>query len=487
LKNILLTIAALFSLAAASFAQSVPQFNHVVVVMEENHGYSSVIGSSSMPYLNSLANKYGLATKYYANTHPSIGNYFMLTTGQIITNNDSYSTTVTADNIVRHLMTAGKTWKSYAESLPSVGYIGGDTNGYVRHHNPFSFFSDVVNSPSEKLNLVPFPQFKTDLANGQLPNFSFVIPNLNDDAHNGTLAQADSWLQTNIAPLIANSTFQQDGLLVILFDEAADSDTSYGGGHIAAVVVSPKVKGAYKSTALVQQQNLLRTLLAALGVNSAPGAAANAALMTDYFGSTAAAPTPTPTPTPTPGACSPAITGVTVCAPTGGTVSTAMLVSAAAKSAYPITAMHIYVDNQLVYNTSAASIYTTVNLTAGNHYVVVQAWNSQGTVYKTPVNVSASGTAPAPTGCTATTTGVTVCSPTAGSTNATSVHVTAAAMASNGIIATAIYDNNNLKWKQNVSKVDTYLTMASGSHYVVVQSWTSSGAVYKTPVSINVQ
>ncbi len=61
------------------------QFGHVFIVMEENHSYSSVIGNPSMPYLNGLANQYGLATNYFANTHPSIGNYFMLTTGQIIT------------------------------------------------------------------------------------------------------------------------------------------------------------------------------------------------------------------------------------------------------------------------------------------------------------------------------------------------------------------------------------------------------------------
>ena len=74
-----------------------------------------------MPYFNSLASQNVLFTQYYANTHPSIGNYFMITTGQIITNNDSFTGTVTQDNIVRHMLTAGKTWKSYAESLPSVG------------------------------------------------------------------------------------------------------------------------------------------------------------------------------------------------------------------------------------------------------------------------------------------------------------------------------------------------------------------------------
>jgi hypothetical protein len=66
------------------------QVNHVFIVMEENHSYSDVIGNPAMPYLNSLAATYSVAQGYYANTHPSIGNYFMLTTGQIITNDDGY-------------------------------------------------------------------------------------------------------------------------------------------------------------------------------------------------------------------------------------------------------------------------------------------------------------------------------------------------------------------------------------------------------------
>ncbi len=87
----------------------VPQFGHVVLVVEENSSYSEVIGNSDMPYLNNLARQYGLATQYFANTHPSIGNYFMLTTGQIITNDDSFTGTVDVDNIVRKLLASGKT------------------------------------------------------------------------------------------------------------------------------------------------------------------------------------------------------------------------------------------------------------------------------------------------------------------------------------------------------------------------------------------
>lgn len=267
------------SLASAQ----VPRSNHVVVVVEENHSYSSVIGNSAMPYLNSLAAKYGLATQYYANTHPSIGNYFEMTAGQVITNNDGFTSTVTADNVVRHMLSAAKTWKSYAEGLPSVGYIGGDTGSYVRHHNPFSYFSDVRNSSVERLNLVPATRFLTDVSNHTLPQFSLLVPDEANDGHNGSLAQADNWLKAHIAPLLSSTAFQQDGILIIVFDESFDSDTAHSGGHIATVVVGPKVRRGYKSTLFYQHQSLLKTVLRALGVSSYPGASSSAPAMNDLF------------------------------------------------------------------------------------------------------------------------------------------------------------------------------------------------------------
>src|SRR5581483_8350148 len=93
--------------SATAFA-GMPSSRNVFLIVEENHSYSSVIGNPSMPYLNSLAAKFGLATQYYANTHPSIGNYFMLTTGQIITNDDGFTGQINVDDIVDHLQTAAK-------------------------------------------------------------------------------------------------------------------------------------------------------------------------------------------------------------------------------------------------------------------------------------------------------------------------------------------------------------------------------------------
>ena len=275
------TMPVTLSVTGATSAKRVPPSNHVVVVVEENHSYGSVVGNSQMPYFNGLAATYGLATQYYANTHPSIGNYFMLTAGQLITRNDAYCGTVGQDNIVRHLLTAGKTWKAYVESLPYTGYTGCDVYPYAKRHNPLAYFTDVAAS-SQKYNLVPFSQFRTDRVNNALPEFSFIVPNLLNDAHDGTLRAADSWLKRNIAPLISNATFQKDGILIIVFDESFTADVQHGGGHVAALVVGPKVKHGHKSGILYQHQSTLKTVMQALGVSS-PGAASGATPMSDMF------------------------------------------------------------------------------------------------------------------------------------------------------------------------------------------------------------
>src|SRR5437870_3897203 len=258
------------------------QFGHVFIVTEENTDYVDVT-SSSMPYLTGLAAQYGLATQYYANTHPSIGNYFELATGQVLTNDDGSSTIENVPNIVRSLVAAGKTWKSYAEDIPNACYLGGDTGNYARKHNIFPLLSDVANDPTgQGCNNVPFTRFATDLANGTLPAFSNIVPNLCNDAHDCSLSTADSWLQTNIAPLIASPVFQQDGLLIIVFDESG-GDNTLGGGRVYWAAISPKSKRGYQSTTTYQHPSTLRLILKGLGVNVFPGASATAPDMSEFF------------------------------------------------------------------------------------------------------------------------------------------------------------------------------------------------------------
>jgi len=90
------------------------------------------------------------------------------------------------------------------------------------------------------------------------------------------LATADQWLSTNISPLLASLAFQ-NSLLIVVFDEAEDTDTENGGGHVPAVIVSPLAKAGYQSTTLYQHESTLRLMMEGLGVTDLPGAASHCA------------------------------------------------------------------------------------------------------------------------------------------------------------------------------------------------------------------
>jgi acid phosphatase len=265
-----------------------PSSKHIVMVMEENSSYDAVVGNSSWPNLNNLISNGALPTNYYANTHPSIGNYFMLTTGQLLTNDDNSTQVWNVDNIARRMLAANVPFRIYAEGIPQ-GYVGGNTGLYLIRHNPFAMLSDIANNPAVANQTIwPFTQFATDLANGTLPEFSFIVPNVNDDAHNGTPQQADSWLEANIVtPLSNHPAFQAggDGLLIVDFDEAATSDTTNGGGHVPAVFWGPVAKVGYTqaSSTLYQHQSMLRTVMDTLGLPNPPAAAATAPSMSEFL------------------------------------------------------------------------------------------------------------------------------------------------------------------------------------------------------------
>jgi hypothetical protein len=256
--------------------------NHVVLIVLENTNYSSVVASPDAPYLNSLIPQGAQAVNYYADVHPSIGNYFMLTSGQIVTIDDSYTGTVTAPDLATEEVGAGKSWKVYAEGIPSVGYTGGDTGAYLKRHNPFAYFADVAGSP-EASNIVPFSQLATD-ASTTLPNLTMIVGNIFDVGHNCVptvvtcttsvrVQQADAWLQATLPQILSNVGFQNSGLLAVTFDES-ENDLTNGGGRVLTLLLGTNVKHGYQATGTYQHQSLLRLLLEAQGVNSLPNASA---------------------------------------------------------------------------------------------------------------------------------------------------------------------------------------------------------------------
>jgi len=272
------------------------RFSNVFVVGMLQKDYSSVFGSTvTMPFLDSIAKLGARAANYFGNTSPSVGNFFTLVAGDTVTNNDTTSVVFTGDNLVRQLMAAGKTWKSYAENLPSAGYVGPDQGLYVRRHNVFTLLSDVISDTSRAKKLVPFTQLQADITAGTLPNFGMIIPNecnnTNTSSTNAAcgLANADTWLRTNLTPLLATPAFQAggNGLLIIVFDRASTNHAN-GGGQVAWVAVGPRVKSGYVSgiatpTTFFQHQSTLSLIQSALGLTGTLGMTATARSMSEFF------------------------------------------------------------------------------------------------------------------------------------------------------------------------------------------------------------
>jgi hypothetical protein len=281
------TAAALVSSGGASDAgatSAVPRPDHVVVVVMENHSNTDVIGSPSAPYINSLADSGANFTQSYALTHPSQPNYLMLFSGsnQAVTDNSCPHTFGTA-NLGSELIANGLSFKGYSESMPYDGYTGCSSGSYARKHSPWINWSNVP--ASSNLTLAAFPSDYT-----QLPTVSFVTPNLDNDMHDGTVAQGDTWLRDHFDSYVQWAK-THNSLLVLTFDE----DDNNAGNRIPTIFAGASVRpGDYAER--IDHYDVLRTLEEAYDLPYA-GASALATPITDIWAGSA---TPAPTPTPTP-------------------------------------------------------------------------------------------------------------------------------------------------------------------------------------------
>jgi phosphatidylinositol-3-phosphatase len=275
------------SAAPSPPSSGVPRSKHVVLVIEENHSYSEV-HDGGMPWLVRQGWDYAFAANYHADAVGSALDYFWLSSGSSELDFGcggwGCSKPITSNNIFRELNRAGLSWKVYAESLPEVGWIKGDSGQYAVRHNPAAWYSDVIDSAAEQSKMVPFTEFTRDMARDRLPDYSLVIPNLHHDAHNGTLREADQWLHSNVGPLLQQPYFRAggDGLLIVTFDEC-DAAVGNCPEHIYTALIGPNVKRSYKSSQSYRHENTLRTILEALAVDGYPGASQHAKPMTDFF------------------------------------------------------------------------------------------------------------------------------------------------------------------------------------------------------------
>jgi hypothetical protein len=306
--------------ATAASVAGFPHLDHVFVIMMENSAYSQLMSASNTntAYIQQLAKTYGLATDYYGVTHTSLPNYIAATSGSnwgSNTDDDSQAPYLNHENLADELDAAHVSWKGYMQSLPYAGdTVNTSADGlYVRKHDPFLLYPDIYNNPARARNVVPLSQLQTDLATGDVPQFSWISPNVCDDMHGGATAcpyassptspaQAKLYADGNAfikkwVGLITSSKAWHEGrsAIFITWDEGAYNDqapyqpldlvggpdspilpatpanpatggggdlvggTTYGGGHVPMIVVARGVSHKVDATP-ADHYSLLRTI-----------------------------------------------------------------------------------------------------------------------------------------------------------------------------------------------------------------------------------
>ena len=305
----------------------VPRYDHIFVIVEENKS-AAIIGGPDAPALTAFAKTYGVASNFYAETHPSEPNYVALVGGSTygIRDDDAFyckhgdtrahcagaflpgypDHTVTQPNIGTQLRAAGLTWKNYNESLPEPGSLAvvaadpKDPNGplvYASKHSGFVNFADVQNSPQRTQQLVDFTQLDADVQSNKLPTFALIIPNLCNDMHgvgrnappdcsdfnvSGLIRRGDTHAKLLISELMGSKTWNSSDrdAIVVTFDEDdhhgkegccgidRNDPSNSGGGRIPTIVITNHGPRGVVDTTPYSHYSLLRTIEYAFGIKT---------------------------------------------------------------------------------------------------------------------------------------------------------------------------------------------------------------------------
>lgn len=269
-------------------AQVVPQTNaappdHILIVIMENHSSSEIIGSSQAPYINALISDPATATftESFAIEHPSQPNYLDLFSGSNQGSSDDgipVNQPFTTDNLARQLLDAGKTFVTYSEDMPSVGFNGPSSGNYARKHNPVAnWMGTGTNQVPASVNQ-PFTAFPSDYS--KLPTVCYVVPNQNNDMHNGSIVLGDTWTKNYLEAYIKWAK-THNSLFILTFDE----DDNSLANKILTIFSGAAVKGG-TYTDHIDHFTILRTIEDLYGLRHA-GMAANAVPITNALGGTA--------------------------------------------------------------------------------------------------------------------------------------------------------------------------------------------------------
>jgi hypothetical protein len=240
---LLAALAILTVVAPQADAARVPRLKHVWVFVLENHSFGQIIGSEHAPYLNHLARRHGVATRYYAIAHPSLPNYLAMISGSTHgCHNNSCAGGIRGKTLARQFAAHGRRWRGYFEGLPEAGYLGDDIGNYVHHHNPFAYFRGITRKSKQRHHILSFRPFGRSLR--RPPALSYVVPSDIHNMHSGPIRVGDDWIHTWIPRVMHSPGYRDHGAIFITWDEADKTDSSgcciagvHGGRHPLIAIV----------------------------------------------------------------------------------------------------------------------------------------------------------------------------------------------------------------------------------------------------------
>lgn len=225
----------------------------VFMIVLENEDASKAI---QQPFLAKLASKGALLNNYSAITNPSQPNYIGLTSGGLWGITDDSNHTVDVRHIGDLIEEKGLTWKSYAEGYPGGCNLSAFIGTYYRKHEPFLSYKNVQSNAARCAKIVNASQFSVDLAAGALPNYSFYVPDINNDGHDTGVAYADAWLSSTFSTLIDDPKFMKNNLFIVTFDEGSQGNRIYTvlyGDSVVPGTVSSQATGHYALLATIER------------------------------------------------------------------------------------------------------------------------------------------------------------------------------------------------------------------------------------------
>ena len=235
----------------------------VVLVVLENTNADEA-HDPKYPFLWRLASEGAYLSNYRAVAHPSQPNYVALVSGS--------AEGVPGDSPVRldraHLGQKLASWKVYAEGYPSgTCDLSLQIGRYVRRHVPFLSFADVQDDPAFcRSHITGFDGFVDTALAHRLPDFSLVIPDLDHDAHDKPLRDADAWLAQNFGKVLDDAGFRRDVIFVVVFDESAAKWPEKDDNRVyAALWGAHVIPGEVKT--VHDHYDLLRTVEAIFGLS----------------------------------------------------------------------------------------------------------------------------------------------------------------------------------------------------------------------------